>query len=79
LGARAGIAQGQAADFVSLDLENAPYLEGDHLLDGWIFGNLVKPDRVWVNGKTVVQQGRHAQREAISRRFRQAMKELLSA
>jgi formiminoglutamate deiminase len=79
LGARVGIAQGQAADFVSLDLENAPYLEGDHLLDGWIFGNLVKPDRVWVNGKTVVQQGRHAQREAISRRFRHAMKELLSA
>ncbi len=78
LGAKVAIAQGYPADFVSLNVENAPYLEGDHLLDGWIFGNLVKPETVWINGDVVVRQGRHIQRDAISRRFQAAMRQLLS-
>lgn len=79
LGAGSDIKQGHPADFVSLNVENGPYLEGDHLLDGWIFGNLVKPDQVWINGRSVVRDGRHVLRETISRRFRQTMTELLSA
>lgn len=78
LGARAGIETGRAADFVSLDMSAAPYLEGDHILDGWIFGNLVKPDRVWINGRSVVRDGRHVNREEIARRFRHTMNQLLS-
>ncbi|WP_288429011.1 formimidoylglutamate deiminase [uncultured Agrobacterium sp.] len=79
LGARAGIETGRAADLVSLDTSAAPYLEGDHLLDGWIFGNLVKPDNVWINGRSVVRDGRHVNREEIARRFRHTMSQLLSA
>ena len=78
LGAKAHIAKDHPADFISLSVENAPYLDGDHLLDGWIFGNLVKPDTVWINGKAVVRQGRHIEREPISRRFQAAMTQLLS-
>ncbi|UHS60126.1 formimidoylglutamate deiminase [Agrobacterium vaccinii] len=78
LGAKAGIAVGHAADFVSLNTANAPYLECDNLLDGWIFGGLVKPETVWINGKAVVRDGLHVRREAISARFRETMKELLS-
>ncbi|KIQ04677.1 N-formimino-L-glutamate deiminase [Agrobacterium tumefaciens] len=78
LGAQSGIRQGHPADFVSLNVDNAPYLEGDHLLDGWIFGNLVKPDQVWINGRSVVRNGRHVLRETICQRFRQTMTQLLS-
>ncbi|UHS55421.1 formimidoylglutamate deiminase [Agrobacterium vaccinii] len=78
LGVKAGIAVGQAADFVSLSTANAPYLGCDNLLDGWIFGGLVKPETVWINGKAVVRDGLHVRREAISARFRETMKELLS-
>ncbi|QCI96579.1 formimidoylglutamate deiminase [Agrobacterium larrymoorei] len=78
LGAKAGIDTGRAADLVSLDMSAAPYLEGDHILDGWIFGNLVKPDRVWINGRLVVRGGRHVNREEIARRFRHTMSQLLS-
>ncbi|NTJ41118.1 formimidoylglutamate deiminase [Agrobacterium larrymoorei] len=78
LGARAGISEGRAADFVSLNIQNAPYLEGDHLLDGWVFGNLVKPNTVWINGKAMVRDGRHVRREEISRRFQQTMRQLLT-
>ncbi len=78
LGAKAGIAVGHAADFVSLSTANAPYLECDNLLDGWIFGGLVKPGTVWINGKAVVRDGLHVRREAISACFRETMKELLS-
>ncbi|MBB3946687.1 formiminoglutamate deiminase [Rhizobium skierniewicense] len=79
LGVKAGIVEGQAADIVSLDTSHAPYLDKDHLLDGWIFGGLVKPDTVWIHGKAVVRNGRHVARETISSRFHKTMKELLSA
>lgn len=78
LGTKAGIETAQAADFVSLDTSVAPYLEGDHLLDGWIFGNLVKPHTVWINGKAMVRDGRHIKREEIARRFQHTMRQLLS-
>ena len=78
LGVRSGIMQGHPADFVSLNVDSAPYLKGDHLLDGWIFGNLLKPDQVWINGRSVVRNGRHVLRETISQRFRQTMRQLLS-
>ncbi|MFD1745637.1 formimidoylglutamate deiminase [Rhizobium helianthi] len=68
---------GSMADLVSLDLSAAPYLRGDQILDSWIFGQGVSIDCVWVNGIRWVSQGRHHQREKISRNFRTAMQELL--
>lgn len=68
---------GSPADLVSLNSTGAPYLNGDQILDGWIFGQGVCVDRVWVNGIERVRQGRHLKREAISRNFKTAMQELL--
>lgn len=77
LGAKAGIAEGLCADFMSLDTSVAPYLKRDDLLDGWVFAGLAKPKTVWINGRAVVRDGRHVARAAISRRFLKTMKELL--
>lgn len=79
LGASVGIMEGNPADFVSLDNSKAPYLDGDDLLDGWIFGALLRTDTVWINGDTVVRDGQHRDREAITRRFHKTMAGLLSA
>ncbi|MDO1583568.1 formimidoylglutamate deiminase [Rhizobium oryzicola] len=78
LGARTGLAEGFAADLVSLDLSAVPYLTQDQVLDQWMFGSGVEVDCVWVGGRKQVEQGRHRDRDAISRRFKTVMKDLLS-
>ena len=78
LGAEVGITMGKTADFVSLDISRAPYLNVDTILDGWIFGGLVRPDTVWISGRLVVKDGHHIARSEISRRFNAAMASLLS-
>lgn len=78
LGTKAGIAVGNAADFCSLNVDAAPYLQGDDILDGWIFGNLVRPCDVWIGGKAVVRDGIHIRRDEIARRFQHTMRQLLS-
>jgi formimidoylglutamate deiminase len=78
LKASAGLAVGNHADIVSLDVSAVPYLDGDQLLDSWIFGNGVRVDCVWALGRKQVQGGQHFKREAISSRFRAAMHELLA-
>ncbi|WP_284760216.1 formimidoylglutamate deiminase [Agrobacterium sp. fls2-241-TYG-188a] len=77
LGTRAGIAEGLSADFLLLDTSAAPYLTRDDVLDGWIFAGLAKPDTVWINGRPVVRNGRHVQRDVISKRFLAAMRDLM--
>ena len=79
LGAAAGIAAGQAADFVSVTARHGLDLAGDALLDGWIFANGAKVDCVWVNGRKQVEGGRHVAREALGRRFTAAMRALAEA
>ncbi|WP_313665277.1 formimidoylglutamate deiminase [Shinella sp.] len=79
LGAASGIATGQAADFVSLKARHGLDLEGDALLDGWIFANAAMVDCVWVNGQKRVEAGCHAEREAIGRRFASVMRALAAA
>lgn len=79
LGANAGIAAGNAADFCSLNVEAAPYLRGDDILDGWIFANLIKPRTVWIGGEAVVRDGTHIRRDEIAGRFQHTMRQLLSA
>ena len=74
-----GLSVGAAADMVSLAVEE-PALNcrsGDQLLDSWFFaapGTAV--DCVWAGGRKLVEGGRHVQRDAIRRNYRDAMREL---
>ena len=73
------IEAGYRADFVSLDTEH-PRLYGrkqDDLIDSWIFsGNANLVDSVYVGGNKVIEQGHHAQEQAITQNFRQTLDEL---
>lgn len=78
----AGLAVGAPADIVALDVEHPSLTgqNGDTLIDGWIFaarGGAV--DRVWRGGRKVVEAGRHVDRDAIARRYRQSLSRVLSA
>lgn len=78
LDAAAGLAEGNHADIVSLDVEDVPYLAADRILDHWIFAGGVAVDCVWALGRKQVEGGRHVRRDAIGRRFRTVMRELLT-
>jgi formimidoylglutamate deiminase len=77
LGSKAGIATGNPADFVSLQVPDGG-LSDDIALDSWLFANGTKPDCVWVAGRKQVEGGRHHRREEISSRFRKVMSDLLA-
>lgn len=77
LAAPKAMAIGSPADLVSLNTRAAPYLSKDMILDGWIFGNLVKPDCVWMGGVKRVANGQHVHRSEISSRFYKVMAQLL--
>ena len=79
LNAPAGLAPGNSADIVSLDVRNVPYLSAEQVLDQWIFAGGIAVDSVWALGRKQVEAGRHVRREAISRRFVATMRELLTA
>jgi cytosine/adenosine deaminase-related metal-dependent hydrolase len=50
------------------------------LLDGWIFsGSRRTVDCVWRAGAKLVQDGRHIHRDAIGKRYRQALHMVLQA
>jgi formimidoylglutamate deiminase len=52
-------------------------LDGDALLDGWIFAGNDSPVReVWVGGRRVVADGRHAREEEVAARYRETMERL---
>jgi formimidoylglutamate deiminase len=70
---------GSPADFVSLNLGEAQHLTKDMILDGWIFGQSVKPDCVWMGGTKRVTGGNHFARQTISARFSKVMRELLAS
>jgi formiminoglutamate deiminase len=75
-----GLAVGADADIVSLDVTR-DVLEsrrGDALLDSWIFAaRQPMVDCVWRYGRKVVADGRHIERDALSTRYRNALKRLL--
>jgi formiminoglutamate deiminase len=73
-----GIAAEAAADFVALDPSGVTLAgkRGDAVLDAWIFAAATRPDRVWVRGRLLVENGRHVARDAIAGRFREAMLQL---
>lgn len=81
LGATFGIAEGSAADIVSLDANHPALIErkGDRLLDGWIFGsNRPAVDAVWRAGRQVVSGGVHVARDAVAVRYRKTLATLLA-
>jgi cytosine/adenosine deaminase-related metal-dependent hydrolase len=75
-----GIAEGAAADFVSLNL-GAPALaarEGDAVLDSLIFaGGAGCIDGVWRAGRKLVSEGRHIERSEIGRAYQTTLRRLL--
>jgi formimidoylglutamate deiminase len=80
-GGAQALGAGEAADFVSLDMEHPALAgrEGDALLDGWIFaarGGAV--DCVWRRGRKVVRRGCHRTRDSIVERYRAALGRILS-
>jgi len=75
-----GIAVGNAADLVALDL-NHPAMAGadSDLLDRWIFA--ARPgviDSVWCGGRKVVEHGRHVAADALADRYRRTLSALLA-
>ncbi|MCV3738266.1 formimidoylglutamate deiminase [Rhizobium sp. TRM96647] len=76
LGVATGLAAGAPADFVSLRARHDLDLAGDRLLDALVFSGGAFPDTVWVAGKKLVENGRHAARAAIADRFAKAMRAL---
>lgn len=81
LGAAMGLAEGQPADFVTLDPAHPALAEasGDHWLEQWIFaaprGAI---DEVWRRGRQVVSGGRHVARDAITASYRSTLGRLLA-
>ncbi|MCM5560216.1 formimidoylglutamate deiminase [Pleomorphomonas sp. JP5] len=74
-----GLSEGAPADLVVLD-DRSPYLasvDGDAILDRWIFGGLGPVVRdVMIGGRWLVEDGRHPEEEKIDRAFGAALARL---
>lgn len=81
LGVPAGLAVGACADLLELDREHPALLgrSGDALLDSWLFAARNGALRsVWRNGRALVRDGRHVNRDAITTRYRAALARILA-
>jgi formiminoglutamate deiminase len=81
LGVVPGFQPGAALDAASLRADHPALVErrGDDLLDSWIFaGDRGAVENVWRYGQKVVVDGQHVRREAITARYRVALKSLLA-
>jgi formimidoylglutamate deiminase len=81
MGIAPGLAAGNPADFVTLDLDHLA-LHGrseDQLLDSWIFaarnGCI---DTVWKRGRKLVSGGQHIDRAGVTRRYLQVVDRILA-
>lgn len=82
LGVASGLQVGAPADVVELDPSHPALIarDGDALLDSWVFAARNGAVRsVWRQGRQLVHQGRHLQRDAVAARFADALRALLSA
>jgi len=81
LGVQAGLGVGAPADLLELD-EQHPAMQhrtGDALLDSWLFAARNGALRgVWRNGRQLVRDGRHVNREAIAARYQAALGRILA-
>ncbi len=82
LGRLAGsLAPGNWADMIAIDVENPALLglNGDRLLDGWIFaGDRHAVGDVWSAGRHVVHEGRHRDRDAIFAAYKARVASILA-
>jgi formimidoylglutamate deiminase len=82
LGRDAGsLAPGKWADMIALDAQNPALLglNGDRLLDGWIFaGDRHAVSDVWSAGRHVVHEGRHRDRDAIFAAYKARLAPILA-
>ena len=81
LGVDAGLAAGQRADIVSLDLDHPAFAGADEatLLDRWIFaGRGGTIDCVWRAGVKRVETGRHVDRVAIAAAYRKSIERIVA-
>lgn len=76
-----GIEMNAPADLFALDLSQPTFegKQGDGLLDAFIFAGAGRPDRVWIGGEKLVENGRHMKRSAVEHRFRAALRNLADA
>ena len=82
LGAPSALAVGEYADLVSLNADDIAlaHRRHDQWLDAWIFaGGRRTVDCVWRAGAKLVSGGRHIHRDAIGRRYRQALHKVLQS
>ena len=82
LGVVSGLQVGAPADVVELDPSHPALIarDGDALLDSWVFAARNGAVRsVWRQGRQLVHQGRHLQRDVVAARFARALQSLLSA
>ncbi len=73
------LAVGEAADIVTLDRSHVDlaHVTGDRWLDAYVFvAGKAAIDRVYANGKLLVDGGRHVARKAIASRYLAAMKRI---
>ena len=80
LGVASGLLVGAPADLVELDPDHPALIarDGDALLDSWVFAARNGAVRsVWRQGRQLVRDGRHPQREAVAARFAAALRPLL--
>ncbi len=80
LGVTTGLQAGAPADLVELDPDHPALIarDGDALLDSWVFAARNGAVRsVWRQGRQLVRDGRHPQREAVAARFAAALRPLL--
>ncbi|MEN5264340.1 formimidoylglutamate deiminase [Stenotrophomonas sp. TWI587] len=80
LGVATGLRAGAPADLVELDPDHPALIarDGDALLDSWVFAARNGAVRsVWRQGRQLVRDGRHPQREAVAARFAAALRPLL--
>ncbi len=81
LSEQAGLAVGAPLDLLELDEQHPAMLgrAGDALLDSWLFAARNGALRgVWRNGRQLVRDGRHVNREAITARYRAALGRILA-
>ncbi|HWW58860.1 MAG TPA: formimidoylglutamate deiminase, partial [Sphingopyxis sp.] len=81
LGVDAGLAVGQVADIVSLDMDHPVFAGADEatLLDRWIFaGRAGTIDRVWRAGVKRVEKGRHVDGAAIAAAYRKSIERIVA-
>ncbi|RAK62345.1 formimidoylglutamate deiminase [Phenylobacterium kunshanense] len=81
LGGASGLEVGAPADLVALDAGHPTLAmkRGDAVLDSWIFACRHSPVMaVWRRGRQVVAEGRHVERPALERRYREVLGRLLA-